>query len=117
MQSVSQMTVPQEVVTAAAQLIARLQARPQMHSVYVETGVADGEFVHTLVCSIHPKAPHVVRDRVPASVGGYPVRIEPWPQSMAVDADVNEIEALRSELRDTKAALAASSGAVVLGKP
>lgn len=77
------MTVPLAAVSAAHALITRLQARPQMHSVRVETAVdGTGEFVYSLVCSIHPKAPQAVRDRVPAEVDGYPVRNEPWPRSM-----------------------------------
>lgn len=77
-------TVPSAAVLAARSLIERLRARPQMHSVYIETGVdGDGEFAHTLVCSIHPKAPAFVRLLVPTEVDGYPVRIEPWPRSMA----------------------------------
>ncbi len=75
--------VPQRAVNAAHALIMRLQARPQMHSVRVETTVdGTGEFVHSLVCSIHPKAPAAVRARVPDEVDGFTVRSEPWPRSL-----------------------------------
>lgn len=76
------MTVPFAAVSAANQLINRLQCRPQWHSVRIETSVdGTGAFVYTLVCSIHEDA-RGVAERVPAEVDGYPVRSEPWPRSM-----------------------------------
>ncbi len=73
--------LPQSAVMAAMSLITRLQAKPQLHSVRVETGVdGTGSFTHTLICSIHPKAPAAVRGRVPDEVDGFPVRYEPWPR-------------------------------------
>ncbi len=75
--------VPQSVLQAAHTLITSLGARPQMHSVWIETGVDPaGAFKYHLNCSIHPKAPAAVRGRVPDEVGGYPVVVVPWPSSM-----------------------------------
>ncbi len=73
--------VPQAAVNAAHRLIVSLATRPQFHSVRVETTVDPDsrEFVHSLVCSVHPKAGAAVRARVPAEIDGYPVRSEPWP--------------------------------------
>ncbi len=73
--------VPQAAVTAAHQLITHLATKPQYHSVRVETLVDPNsrEFVYGLVASVHPRAGQAVRDRVPAELGGFPVRYEPWP--------------------------------------
>ncbi len=73
--------VPPGALNAAHQLITRLATKPQYHSVRVETTVNQNthEFVYSLVASVHPRAGQAVRDRVPAELGGFPVRYEPWP--------------------------------------
>lgn len=97
-------SVPDRVVMAAHSLIASMRARPQMHSVWIETGVDDaGEFTYTLCCSLHPRAPSRLADGLPAEVDGIPVRVVPWPSSMRSDADVSVLDELRAQVAELQA--------------
>lgn len=103
--------VPDRVVMAARTLIDGLHARPQMHSVWIETGVDDaGEFAYTLCVSLHPKAPARLADTLPAEVDGYPVRVVPWPSSMRVDADRSELDEIRAEVAELRASAKVARG-------
>lgn len=67
-------------IAAAQSLVAKLNAPPQAHSVYVKTEVVDGEFVRKLCVSIHPKFKGQIT--VPETHEGIDIISVPWPRSM-----------------------------------
>lgn len=68
----------QDYINAAQTLIAKLNAPPQAHSVWVKTDVVAGEFVRSLCVSIRPT--YKAKIQIPAEHMGIPVVQVPWPK-------------------------------------
>ena len=71
------MTTP---VEAAQNLVRRLQAPAQAHSVWVNRQLIDGEFRDRICISIHPKCTKPLN--IPDNIDGYEVAKLPWPTDM-----------------------------------
>lgn len=77
-------TVSNGAAVAASKLINTLGGMPQMHSIWISTEVdLKGNFVEVIKVSLHPKTEDKLRPKVPASMDGYEIRLEPWPKALA----------------------------------
>ena len=53
------------------------------HSIWISTEVdLQGNFVEVIKVSLHPKTEDKLRPKVPASMDGYEIRLEPWPKAL-----------------------------------
>lgn len=76
-------TVSNGAAVAASKLINTLGGMPQMHSIWISTEVdLKGNFVEVIKVSLHPKTEDKLRPKVPASMDGYEIRLEPWPKAL-----------------------------------
>jgi len=68
---------------AATKLIRDIGGMPQQHSVWVQTEVdLQGNFREVIMVSLHPKTEAKLRSKVPDSLDGYEIRLEPWPKAL-----------------------------------
>lgn len=65
-------------LAAARKVITKLRTRANMHSVWVQTDVVDGEFRDRIAVAVSPDEKTGADRRVPATMDGYEIVQVPW---------------------------------------